>query len=141
LPQSNILVYELDTLKKLLSFETTNNIFFVTEKETDEIKKLKQQYLNFKSIFVDREPKRFFYNKIKSLLTFDYELTKDEKNFIHNKNIPVQEVAFDTTTNHKSIKQKSIKVDASGWVYNPSTGVWSKYWGWDGEEHIPGWGF
>ena len=38
-----------------------------------------------------------------------------------------------------SQKEKLVKPDGSGWVYNPANGMWVKTWGWDGKQELKGW--
>lgn len=131
--------YDVKTLKILLDLFPDRIFHYVSSREEyDEIAKLKKDKINLKTIFPSLKKKADFAEKIDYLVTINYTPEPDLDAALKKKNTMIFPMDFVGITQHAQ-KEKIVKPDPSGWVYNSASGLWVKNWGWDGHQEIQGW--
>jgi len=129
--------------KRLLEYMTplfpSRDFHYVTTREEfNDIKKLKQEKLNIKSIYPSLNKKEDFLKKIDYLVTLNYEIEETMKSYLDSHKIMIFPMSFRGTESF-SQKEKLVTPDPTGWSYNSASGLWTKTWGDDGSQTIQGW--
>jgi len=112
--------------------------YVTTRDEFNEIKKLKQEKLNIKSIYPSLNKKEDFLKKIDYLVTLNYEMEETMESYLNSHKIMVFPMSFRNTESF-SQKEKLVTPDPTGWSYNSTSSLWTKTWGNDGSQTIQGW--
>jgi len=131
------IIKDKDMLKNFYNKDLDLMYLINDVKEKDEIIKDKNSIKNFKVIKIAKNKDEDLFRFSDSVVILDDEIEDDEKLYIEKHSVVPLSIYF--KTKNISIKPQNIKPDASGWVYNPMTGKWSKSWGWDGYRELNGW--
>jgi hypothetical protein len=136
----SFLPYDKNTLLSMLDlFPEKNQHYIATPEEFEEIKKLKSTKLNLKMVYSSTNVSEDFIKKIDYLVTLNVDtLEPTMKAKLGEKNIMVFPITYKDVAN-SSQPQKLVSPDPNGWLYNKANGTWSKFWGRDGSQVIPGW--
>lgn len=79
-----------------------------------------------------------FIKNLNTVFCSNIVLPLDLSNFINDRKILLFNIDTPNTVSF-SQKEKLVKADPTGWVYNPASGVWTKSFGWDGVQTLNGW--
>ena len=113
--------------------------YISTEEEYSEIKELKSKKLNIHSIYKSETKLREFTDKIKYLVTINTVMDKVLEATLKQNEIMVFPIDLVGINTPQITKEKIVKPDGTGWVYNSANGMWVKSWGDDGMAEIRGW--
>lgn len=136
----SFLPFDKPTLMAMLELFPDRTHHFVSGRDDyKEVKDLKQNKLNLKTVYASMNVKEDFVSKIDYLVTVNIdEIESSMKAKMDEKNIMVFPMSFRGTESF-SQPEKHVLPDPSGWVYNSASGMWVKNWGWDGSQEIPSW--
>jgi len=135
----SFLPYTIKTAKIIIDTFPEKKIYYVSSREEfNDIKELKKEKLNIKMIYPSLNKKEDFIKKIDYLVTINYDLEPTMEAALKTNNIMVFPMTFRGVKSFAQ-KEKIVKPDPSGWVYNSASGMWVKNWGWDGSQSIQGW--
>jgi hypothetical protein len=113
--------------------------YIADEEEYMEIKKLKTEKLNITNVYKSDSKLKEFTTKIKYLVTVNIDIDEMLKNTLQQNDIMVFPIDLLELDSPKNQKEKLVKPDATGWVYNSASGMWVKTWGDDGMQELQGW--
>ncbi len=117
-------------------------IHYIADEEKEEyteIKELKATKLNITNIYKSNNKLQDFTKKINYLVTINQELEPTLKAKLDQANIMVFPIDLLDLEAPNGQKEKLVKPDGTGWIYNSASGMWLKTWGNDGMQQIPGW--
>jgi len=134
------LPYTQEALKIVVEQFPDKRIHYIAEQdEYQEIKELKSKKLNISTIYKSETKLREFTNKIKYLVTVNTVMDKALEATLKQNDTMVFPIDLVDIEAPKGQKEKLVKPDGSGWVYNSASGMWVKTWGNDGMAEIRGW--
>jgi len=134
------LPYSKEALNIVVEQFPDKRIHYITDNEEyTEIKELKAKKLNISNIYKSETKLREFTDKIKYLVTVNTVMDKALEATLKQNDIMVFPIDLIEVNAPKGQKEKLVKPDGAGWVYNSATGMWVKTWGNDGMQELPGW--
>ena len=134
------LPYTKEALEIIVEQFPDKRIHYISEQdEYTEIKDLKSKKLNIATIYKSETKLREFTDKIKYLVTVNSTIDKALEATLKKNDTMIFPIDLLEIDAPKSQKEKIVKPDGSGWVYNSASGIWVKTWGNDGMAEIRGW--
>jgi len=113
--------------------------YIANNDEYTEIKELKAEKLNISTIYKSETKLREFTDKIKYLVTVNTTMDKALEVTLKQNDTMVFPIDLVDVAAPKGQKEKLVKPDGTGWVYNSASGMWVKTWGNDGMQELEGW--